>query len=82
MNPNNINEMQAIIEVVDGKETGIMGIMTPIGMIQAAYSGKKEGVFDQIVEWAKKGVQNHRDNGENYGAVVVKFKDREVLQVF
>ena len=82
MNPNNINEIHTIIEVVDGKETGIMGIMTPIGMIQAAYSGKKPGVFEGMVEMAKVGVKQHRDNGENYGAVVVKFTGREVLQVF
>lgn len=45
MNPKNINEIYAVIEVVDGKETGVMGWVLPSGqLVPLVYGGDNEGV--------------------------------------
>lgn len=71
-----INECNAIIEVVNGKETGIMGIFMEGVIFPAVYGGKNPEIFPEMIKAAQKGVDLHKEDGEDYEAIVVKFKER------
>ena len=76
----NINEVNAIVEVIDGKEVGIMGIFMEGVIFPAVYGGKNPEVFPYMMKAAQKGVDLHKEDGEDYKAVAVKFKVREFVK--
>lgn len=95
MTSQNINEIYAVIEVVDGKEIGIMSNgenwMLPYlyTEVYPSWTDKdKEGVLDFLKKIAKKILTERKAEAERgnfsneYSGLLVKFTNREVISVF
>lgn len=90
MSKQNINEIYAVIEVVDGKEIGIMSNGTNwmfpqlVAEVYPSWSeDDKKHKLEFLKKLAKKILIERKTNaGNEYSGLLVKFTKREVISVF
>lgn len=84
MPPQNINEIYAVIEVVEGNEKGIMGYKRPDfhGYCPLITRGNDEENKERMLKIARELIEEQRNNKIDISGMLVKFTNREVISVF
>lgn len=76
MTPKNLNEIYAVIEVINGKEVKIMNFL---GITLAS---SHEGDIEYLKKRANQNIKIVNKNGKEISGLLVKFTNREVISVF